>query len=197
MEPGGKPMKLGKTSWLILGAGIFVIVFASLGTINSQRLQERSQLNEELAIAVARLNKLQLAELSSNKERLEMQLEQTISQFEAAKATLTQPTIAIDVSDNLYRIAEAAGVEITEISSTGLTNGDLEGITTSVLPFTTTVEGNVSNLINFVTRLNADFMTGVVKSVEITSPNATSSNTTGEDKPRANIRLVVHTYQGD
>lgn len=190
-------MKLGKTSWLILGAGIFIIVFASLGTINSQRLQERSQLNEELAIAEARLNKLQLTELSSNKERLEMQLEQTISQFEAAKATLTQPTIAIDVSDNLYRIAEAAGVEITEISSTGLTNGDLEGITTSVLPFTTTVEGNVSNLINFVTRLNADFMTGVVKSVEITSPNATSSNTTGEDKPWANIRLVVHTYQGD
>ncbi len=195
-------MKLGKASWLILGAGIFVIAFGSLGAINSQRLQEQRQLNEELAIVEVRLNKLQLEELSSNKESLEMQLEQTISQFEAAKATLTQPTIAIDVSDNLYRIAGAAGVEITEISSTGLMNGDLEGITTSVLPFTTTVEGNVSNLINFVTRLNADFMTGVVKSVEITSPNATSSNatssnTTGEDKPQANIRLVVHTYQGD
>ena len=185
-------MKISKTSLLILGTGIFVIAFASLGLINSQRLQEQSQLNDELAIAETRLNKLQLEGLASNKERLEMQLEQTISQFEAAKATLSQPNLAIDVSDNLYSIAEACGVEITNLSSTGLTNDDLESITTSVLPFTTAVGGNVSNLIYFVTRLNGDFVTGAVKSVQITT-----SNTTSDNGSSANIRLVVYSYEGD
>ena len=205
-------MKISKTSWLILGAGIFVIAFASLGLINSQRLQEQSQLNEELSLAKIRLDKLQSEELASDKESLEMQLEQTISQFEAAKATLSQPNLAIDVSDNLYSIAEACDVEISEISSTGLMNDDLENITTSALPFSTTVNGNVSNLINFVAKLNSDFVTGVVKSVQITTSNAvsdngssanttsdniSSANTTSDNGSSANIRLIVYSYEGD
>ena len=186
-------MKIGKTSWLILGFGILIIIFASLGVINSRHVQEQNQLSEELAVAEARLNKLQQDELSVTRDSLEKQLEQTISQSEAAKTTLSQSNEGIDISDNLYRIATACDVEVTEIASQGLAIGDLGEIRASTLPFTIRVEGNVANLINFVTRLNGDFTTGVVKSAEIT----TSSNTTSEEKPGANIRMVVYTYEGD
>ena len=69
---------------------------------------------------------------------------------------------------------------------------DLEGVTASELPLTMRAEGDVANLIDFVTRLNGDLTTGVVKSAEISIPE-----TADEGKPSANIRLVVYSYQGD
>lgn len=184
-------MKLSKTSWLILTVGIAIITFASLGIAHSQQVHEQNQLNEELSLAERRLNGLQFEELSSQQAELEKQLSQTVSQLGAAKARLSQPAESIAASDALFDIAETCGVEVIEISSSGLSSGDLEGITCSVLPLTARVEGDVPNLISFVIKLNSDFMTGVVKSVDI----SVSENTT-EERSSANIRLLIYTYQG-
>jgi hypothetical protein len=105
---------------------------------------------------------------------------------------LSQPNGSIVTSGILFDIAEAYGVEVTEISSSGPTNGELEGIACSVLPLTARVEGDVPALINFITRLNSDLTTGVVKSAEISIPE-----TTDEEESSANIQLVIYNYQGD
>ena len=167
------------------------MAFASLGIARSQQLHQQDQLNEELSVAERRLDKFQLKELYLQKENLEVQLNQTISQVEAAKAMLSQPSGSIDISDTVFSIAEACGVEVTEISSADPARDDLKGVTCSVLPLTTSVEGDVPNLIYFITRLNNDFSTGVVKSAEINIPEAADG-----DRPSASIRLVVYSYQG-
>lgn len=184
-------MKLSKISWLILTVGITIIAFTSLGIAHSQQVHKQNQLNEELSLAERRLNGLQFEELSSQQEELEKQLSQTISQLETAKTRLSQPAESIAASDALFGIAETCGVEVTEMSSSGPSSGDLEGVTCSVLPLTARVEGDVPNLISFVIKLNSDFMTGVVKSVDI----SVSENTT-EERSAANIRLLIYTYQG-
>ena len=113
-------------------------------------------------------------------------------QLDAAKAILSQPIGSIVASDTLFNIAETCGVEVTEISSSGSAGGELEGIACSVLPLTARVEGDIPNLINFIIKLNGDFTTGAVKSVDI----SVSENTT-EERSSANIQLLVYTYQGD
>ena len=189
-------MKLGKTSWSIITVGIIIVAFASLGAARSQQIREHSELDEKLSVAETRLNQFQLKQLSHQQEALGKQLEQTTSQLEAAEAILSQPRGSIVISDALFQIAEACGVEVIEITSSGPSGGDLEGTPCYVLPLTTRVEGDVPDLIYFVTRLNGDLVTGVVESAEITLPG-TSANTSADVKPSANIRLVVYTYEGD
>jgi len=53
------------------------------------------------------------------------------------------------------------------------------------------VEGELTDLVSYITRLNSDLDTGFVKSVEINVPETNS-----KDKPSANIQLVIYTYQG-
>ena len=185
-------MKLSKKSWLILIVGIAIAIFAGLWLARGQQVDEQEQLREELSIVVMRLNGLQGEEISSQQGELEKQLSQTISQLETAKAVLSQSTGSIAVSGALFDIAEAIGVEITEISSSGLSSDSLGGITCSVLPLTITVEGDVADIISFVGSLNHDFTTGIVKSVEISIPETTSEETVS-----ANIQLHIYIFQGD
>ena len=178
-------MKLSKTSWLFLAIGGCIILFASLGVVHFQRVHQQSQLNEELTLAETKLNGFQ-------QEALEMRLSQTLSQLETTRATLSQPIGSIATSGILFDVAEAYGVEVTEISSSGLTSVNLEGIPCSVLTLTVRVEGDVLALVSFITKLNIYFRTGVVQSVTISIPEMTSGQ-----ESSANIRLVVYTYQGD
>lgn len=185
-------MKLSKTSLLILTIGIFVIAFASLGTARSQKIHEQNQLYEEFSSAELRLSKVQLEELYSQQRGLEEWLSQILSQFEVAKAILSQPIRSITASQSLFDIAKACGVEITEVSSSGLTTDDLEGVICAVLPLAVKVEGDVSDLLNFITELNDNLATSTIKSAQISV-----SDTDGEEGASANIRLVIYTYQGD
>ena len=53
-----KLLKLSKTSWLILSAGVFIVVLGSLGIARSQQLQEKGTLDEELRLSTQTLEKL-------------------------------------------------------------------------------------------------------------------------------------------
>ena len=91
----------------------------------------------------------------------------------------------------MFDIAEASNVEIAEINSSGLTGGDLAGISCSTLPVTASVAGNVTDLVNFITRLNSDLENGVINSVEISMPEA------ADEEASASIQLAIYTYQGE
>jgi len=184
-------MRLTKTSWLVIIIGVFIIMFAGLGAVRYQQVRQQNQLTEELASAQSKLKGIQLEQLSNRQEELEQQLSQTISQSEATKSALSQPIQSITISDTLFDIAEANSVNVMEVSTSGLASEELAGITYSVLPLTARVEGELTNLASFITQLNGEFETGVIKSVEINVPEATSRNTI------ANIQMVIYAYQGD
>ena len=185
-------MKLGisRTGWIILAVGITIIAFANLGVARFQQVQERNQLNEKLSLAKQKLSEFQLEQIYSQQEELEKQLDQTMSQFQTAKTILSQPIGSISTSGKLFDIAETCGIEVTEINSSSPASGNLEGIVCSILPFNVVVEGDVPNLIDFIIKLNGDFKTGVVTSVDM----RVSENTGGE-KSLANIRLLLYTHQ--
>ena len=184
-------MKLSKTSWLIIIIGFFVIILVGLGVVRSQQVHQQNELNEQLALAQSKIQVIQLEQLSHRQEELERHLSETDSQSESAKKILSQPIRSITISDLLFNVAEANSVNVTEITSSGLASEELAGVTCSVLPFTARVEGELTNLVSYITMLNSDLATGFVKSVEINVPETSSTK-----KPSANIQLVIYTYQG-
>lgn len=185
-------MRLTKTSWWILTIGVFIIAFAGLGVVCYHQVQQQNQLNEELTLAQLELKELELEQLSAQQTELEGQLNQATSQFEAIKAVFSQPIKSVAASSILFDIAEAYDLEITQMTSPGPASDTLEGITCSVISLTATVEGDVPNLVGFVTKLNGQLPTGVVQSITITVPETASG-----EKASANIQLVIYTYQGD
>ena len=182
-------MKLSKTSSLILTIGIFFIAFVGLGIAHSRQASEQNQLGEELYVAEQGLSKLPLQKLRSQKNDLEERLNRTLLQLEAAKNELSQPIKSIDITDSLFEIAGDCRVEISDVNSSVITSDKLEGINGPVIQLLINFEGDLTDIISFITRLNNDFATGVVKSAEIKLPE-----TTAGDKPSANIRLVLYTY---
>jgi hypothetical protein len=185
-------LKLGKTSWLIITIGIFSILLAGLCVVHAQQVNQLGQLNDELAVAQLKLSGFQTEQPAQQPTELEKQLSETKAQSETARTTLSQSVESITISNTLFETAESYGVEVIEIKSSGMAENELAGVPCSTLSLNARIKGEVANLVNFITRLNNELATGVVRSIEINIPESTSANTS-----TANFQLVVYTYRGD
>jgi len=180
-------VKLSKKSWLFIGIGLFLIVFVSLWVVYSQQTSVKNQLKEELNLAKLRLSSIQVEQLADRQGELEQQLEETLAQSEAARETLSRPMSSIIISDILFSTAEANSVNITEISSSAAGSVALEGVPCLALPLTAKIEGEVNNLVAFITQLNNDLASGIVNSV-----NVDISHPEGNGKSAASIQMVIY-----
>ena len=185
-------LKLSKTTLLVIAVGAFVIISATLGAAYSQRAGELNELNEKLALSQSNLQRVQLDKLSSEQKELEGQLTQATSQLEAVKAVLSQPVGSVAASNTLFSLAKSYELEVTEVTSPGPSSASLEEIACSAISLSARLEGEVPNLVSFVTELNTSLPTGVIKSMTITVPETTS-----EEKASVDIQWVVYTYQGE
>jgi len=183
-------VKLSKKSWLFIGIGIFLIALVGLWMVYSQQSGAKNQLKEEFAQAKSRLSSIQLEQYANQQEELEQQLDETIAQSEAARETLSEPMNSIIITDILFSTAENNSVNITNINSPGMTNEELKGVPCLALPLTASIEGEVSNLVAFITQLNDDLVNAVVKSVSMNIPYPA-----GVSKPSINIQMVIYTYK--
>ena len=163
-----KFLKLSKKSWLSIGIGVFLIALAGLGMVYSQHAGEKNQLKEELAQAKARLGSIQVEQLADERGELEQQLEATMEQSESARETLSQPMNSIIINDILFSTAEANSVNITSISLSGASRVTLAGVPCRALPVTANIEGEVANLIDFITELNGDLAVINLKTKKLT-----------------------------
>ena len=186
-----KRMKLSKISWLILLAGVFIVVLAGLGLTRSQQLQEQTRLDEELGITETRLNNLQVTDLRQQQEQLQERLDERITELAEAKDRLRWPIESIDVTDEFFSIAHYCDVKVMHLATSTIATEELEGLQCSVISLSASVVGEVSDLINFVISLNSDFTTGIVESVSISNPEASA-----ETEPSSNIQMIVHSYEG-
>lgn len=184
-------IKLSKTSWLILSAGIFVVILAGLGLTRSQQLREQTELDEALGISTARLNNLEVSQLELEKAMLQERLDESALEIEEAKERLRQTVISVDVTDEFFRIAEYSNVEILNYSSSPQSDGKLGSVGCITTVITANVEGSTSDLIDFVINLNNGYTTGIVKSVGISIPENTEVK-----ESTASINMIVYSYEG-
>ena len=185
-----KGIKLSKTSWLILAAGVFIVILAGLGLTRSQQLSEQNQLDEALASTTARLSMLEASQLKLEEAELRQRLDETMVEFEEAKDRLHQTVVSVDITDELFRIAEYSDVEIMSMMSSAQSDGKLGPIPCLTTSISANIRGSTSDLIDFVLNLNSGYTTGIVRSVNISIPEDTSDNST------AAITLFIYSYEG-
>jgi outer membrane murein-binding lipoprotein Lpp len=185
-------LKLGKTSWFILVIGIFIVIVVSLGLARSQQMREYTRLSNELSVAEKRLSQVQVKQLTQQQEDLQGKLDASTVQLTAAKDTLRQTVQSIDVTDKFYAIVKSCGTAVSSYSSSNVKSDKVGDLSCSVITLNAVVEGDVSNLINLVIRLNTDFPTGLVNSAQISVPPSADMG-----KPSVNIVMVVYAYEGD
>jgi hypothetical protein len=186
-----KGLKLSKTSWLILSAGVFIVILAGLGLTRSQQLSEQTLLDEALDSSTSRLNMLDVSQLELEEAELKQRLDETKVEFDEVKDRLRQTVVSVDVTDELFRIAEYSNVEISTMTSSPQSNANLGSVPCLLTTFSANVKGTTSDLIDFVINLNSGYTTGIVRSVNISIPEDTES-----DNATAAISMSVYTYEG-
>lgn len=180
-------MKLSKKSWLIIAIGIFAIAFAGLWLVYSEQLAKKGKLEHELNAAQVKINAINLEQMERRQSELAQQLDQTLASSRDAREVLSRPVESLTISTILFETAEANGVNIKEINSSGNSRQDLYGVNCQMLPVTAQIEGELTNLVAFITQLNNDVATGVVKSVEITI--------TGAERAIASIQMAIYSQK--
>jgi hypothetical protein len=204
-----KGIKLSKTSWLILSAGVFVVILAGLGVTRSQQLREQTRMNDELGLSETRLDKLDVTELRRQIEDLQQQVEQGQTQLDDAKERLRQTVISVDVTDEFFKIADYSGVKVMNLTTSKIAPNDLEGIGLETIALAAQVNGDFDKIIDFVINLNNGYATGYVESAQITVP-LPSSEVTEEpqeegEEPAAppdsetsvTVQMIVYSYERD
>ena len=187
-----KKLKLSKTSWIFLSIGLFVVIVGSLSLTLSQQLREKNELNEELGVLNMRINKIYVEQLRQRQGELKQQLDESATYLTVAKDVLRQPVESIDVTDEFFATAYSCGMEVVSISSSDVKNEPLDSIDFSVININALVTGSLSDLITFVTTLNNDFTTGIVKSAQVSIKESDAAGFA-----TASLAMVVYTYQGE
>jgi DNA-binding Xre family transcriptional regulator len=192
-----KGLKLSKTSWLILSAGVFLVALAGLGLTRSQQLHEQTRLDDEVGMSEKRLATLQTAQLSQNLENLRVKVEEGEAQLKEAQARLRQTVVSVDITDEFFKIAEYCSVNVTNLSTTTISQTKYENITLSTISLTANVIGKKQNIINFVIGLNNDYVTGNVQSTQITFHETYLDDGTEEsEEDSATVGMIIYSYEG-
>ena len=180
-------INLSKTSWIILSAGIFIVVLAGLGVTYSQQVKERNQVYDQLEFTQLRLDMFNIAELESQKSDLEISFANATYRYDSYRADLTQSVISSDVVEKCYEIAEDSNVEIINIGSSVVKTIDLAAVECLAINLTINVTGTMPDYIDYIQNLNEDFTTGYVSTIQILL----------DDDSNATIQLMVYSYEGE
>jgi len=181
-------MKTNKKVWLIAGIGVFAIVIALLFSNYSRQAGEREQLENNLFTAQALLPKL-----TDQKEDLENQLAQAQSLLDRSRAKFPQSVESIEYSEDLFEIADDYDVEVTKLTASIPTDIGAGGVAYSVSSFAVVVEGDVSDILDFIDALRAGADFQLPWSAEVTAVKSTYSS----EGDSATINLDIYAYKGE
>ena len=139
-----KKLKLSKMAWLILSAGIFVVVLAGLGFTYSGQKSEQKTLKADLEISKTRLQKTQDAGTQQQQiDQLEERLADSQTRLNEAKGKFVQAILSVDVTEKFFQIAESSGVLVRNFGTTDIQSAKVAGVNCSKISMHGTVEGEL------------------------------------------------------
>jgi hypothetical protein len=183
-------LKVSKKVLIYIGVGAYLIAVVAVGYILFGKLDEQGKIEEELTTAKANLERTDINRLSTQKSELEEQLDQITSQTETMKNMMSQEIANVAASTKVFEVARNNYVEVIDLNSLSAFSDKLENISCNVVPLEAIIEGSVEDIVGFVTQLNTTLTTGVVKSINLTIPEASTGI-----KPTATISLLIYNYQ--
>jgi len=185
-----KSLKFSKIGWLILSAGIFIVVLAGLGITRSGQIKDQNTLGTNLLLSQTRLDKIENTSQTQLNE-LKQQLIDNGQQLVKAKDRLRQDIDSVDVAAKFYEIANYYSVNATIMGTTTISHDSYEGVPCSVISLSGSAIGELPNIIEFIAGLNNNFSTGFVTSVQIQVADGAA-----DVLSKTNFSIVVYSYKG-
>ncbi len=187
-----------KASMMTLGIGGAVILGASLSILYIREGQDQHLLRQELSSVSIRLEKLPKTvttdDLVAQQRDLETGMTRAKSDIEAAKSRLMISTDSIETTNLIVDLGNKTGVSKVSFESPGWSEEQLKGYPFSSLLLTVTAEGDIPNLVNFISAVTSQFPTGRVQSSQITVPKPNSRESV--KPPRVIMVLSLYNYEG-
>jgi hypothetical protein len=181
-------MKVSKPTFMILGAGIFIIALAGLGVARVGQVKEYNRVSADLAVNTARLNNLQAnSPATPQLTELKYEIDEIISRTADIKERLKQSVISVDVSEKFFEVADYYQVTVDSIGTSVVSKQPFAGIPCQMISLSATVYGTYDTLVAFVKGLNDNFATGFVRSAQF--------NFDAPAGPFASVQMVVYTYR--
>ena len=203
-------MNISKTTWLILGIGIFIIAIGILGWLYLEQRGEQKTLTDSLAQA-----NVAYPSLVSQKGNLESQLTQSETDLAEAVLLLAEVEVifpesveSIEYDEELFDIADDCDLQIIELTASEPDALEVESVTYSITSFTVVVESDygysdkiiVDNMLDFVDTIatseyftdTTHFANAIIELVNIQIPQGEE-----EGEPSATINLVIYGYKGE
>ncbi len=216
-------MRLSKTAWLILGAGVFIIAFGSLFMLYSQQSGEQEWLEDSLFVAQAALPQLisEREDLESQLTQLESQLTQATSSLSSSKARFPKSVQSIEYDEALFDIADDCDLQIMELTASEPRDEEVEDITyttttfevvvrseelppSTVDKFETYIDETVADMLEFINIIatDEDFNVGTIELVnmeKLEPPDAEdledADKATRRDMgPEATVQLIIYGF---
>jgi hypothetical protein len=182
-------MKISKATWMILGAGVFIIVLIGLGVARYGQVQEQEKVSGDLAVNTVRLNKLQVITALPQTNEIEEEIKDVQSQTEDIKARLIQSIISVDVADKFYEIAGFYSVNVTSMGTSAMSEQPFADIPCDVISLSASVSGTMEDVIDFVKGLNDNYTTGFIRSAQLDMKNPLESF--------VSIQMIVYSYRSN
>jgi hypothetical protein len=178
-------MKISKTSWLILSAGVFIIVLAGLGLTRSGQISQYESLSENLSVSSARLNNLQVGKVQAEIDESKEQLKDMVVQVDEVKEKLKQTVISVDVADKFYEIAATNSVTVVSLSTTTIVTEPYASIACDTIALSGYIRGDRVHVVAFIFALNDSYATGFVRTAQAVF--------TDDDTCTVNVQMSVYT----
>jgi hypothetical protein len=193
-----KGLKLSKTSWLILLAGIFLVALAGLGLTRSQQSKEQASVQNELSTTEKLLAASQTTQLSQQLENLKAKLEDSQAQLKEAQSRLHQTVISADITEKFFRIAESCSVNITSFTTSTILQAKYQNVSFSEAMLSARVVGKATDIVNFVIALNNGYVTGAVQSAQL-DVEAPIDGAALSESPfsEGSISMNIYSYEGN
>lgn len=137
-------MKISKTALIVLGIGVFILVFATLFVMYSGQSGEQAQLNASLTKAQGVLPELlaEKADLESQVTQWESELDKAMMALSQSQGRFPKSVESIEYDEVLFKLAEQSGLMIVEITASEPSEEVVKGtdITYDVSTFEVLVE---------------------------------------------------------
>ena len=208
-------MRVSKTAWLILGAGVFVIAFGTLFMSYSRQSGEQEWLEDSLSVAQALW-----PQLISEREDLEDQLTQwegelakATSSLSSSKARFPKSVQSIEYDEALFDIADDCDLQIMKLTASEPRDKKVEDITyttttfqvvvrseesppSTVDKFETYIDETVADILDFINIIATDeeFNVGTIEVVEMKNLEPPGEITGDEMWPEATIKLIIYGF---
>jgi hypothetical protein len=208
-------MKISKTALVVLGIGIFILVFAILFVMYSGQNGEQEQLNNRLATTQGLLPGLvtEKEDLAGQLAQQQAELDKASAALDKSEARFPKSAESIEYDEVLFKLAGECDLLVTELTASEPVKEGVKGtdISYNVCTFTAVVQnadsppGNaadfevyidqtVGKVLDFIhlVATTPDFDVATVRVVSIDNLEPPEEIEGGETGPKATLELAIY-----